>query len=263
MMMFTYNYEKWKQKGGLHSTLGLILLIVMSLLTLGGIFSRRLLQTTRWSTTLALNIKLGHKLFGYLTLILAQVTVITGGLGHPLSKVLVILQAILIAIIIGALELRHRLASKKETPFRNVDRVIKREEFDEMIARGEKLVLLDSLVLDVQRFGEEHPGGQFLIDFNVGRDISKYFYGGYVLEYSAKMKPTTHSNVARAIVNGLIIGKLTETSQTFEGKIIHCHEINQSTKVIALECDKKDIVTDNVDDFGKHYLVRSLNNRNV
>ena len=63
---------------------------------MGRIISRKVLHSTRWNTSLALNIKLGHKLFGYLTLLLAQVTVITGGIkyeskGHPKAKGLVIL----------------------------------------------------------------------------------------------------------------------------------------------------------------------------
>jgi hypothetical protein len=68
----------------------------MSLITIGGIISRKILHSFRWNTTLALNIKLGHKLFGYLSLLLAQATVITGGIkyeskGHPVVKGLVIL----------------------------------------------------------------------------------------------------------------------------------------------------------------------------
>jgi hypothetical protein len=68
----------------------------MSMITIGGIVSRKVLHSTRWNTSLALNIKMGHKLFGYLSLILAQATVITGGIkyeskGHPVVKGLVIL----------------------------------------------------------------------------------------------------------------------------------------------------------------------------
>lgn len=69
---------------------------------------------------------------------------------------------------------------------------------------------MDDLVLDVGRFMSEHPGGQFLIQFHSGRDISKFFYGGYVLENESGMQPHTHSNVARTIVNSLVIGKLHE-----------------------------------------------------
>jgi Cytochrome b5-like Heme/Steroid binding domain len=131
-----------------------------------------------------------------------------------------------------------------------------------MIARGDKLVILDDMVLDVINFRWEHPGGQFLIDFHIGHDISKYFYGGYVLEHSTGMKPTNHSNVARSIVNGLIIGKLCKVSHTFEGQIIHCTDVNSNTKVLTMKCDEV-IVSGDVDDFGKHFLIRSLNNRSI
>lgn len=47
-----------------------------------------------------------------------------------------------------------------------------------MIEEGRKLILLDDLVLDVEGYMFVHPGGKFLIENNVGRDISKFFYGG-------------------------------------------------------------------------------------
>ena len=102
-----------------------------------------------------------------------------------------------------------------------------------MITRGEKLVLLDDLILDVRKFRSEHPGGQFHIDFHVGRDVSKFFYGGYVLENQSGMTPYTHSNVARAIVNGMIIGKLGQPAETFQGKIVSSHDVNSTTKVFT------------------------------
>jgi hypothetical protein len=68
----------------------------MSMITIGGIISRKILHSTRWNTILALNIKTGHKLSGYVSLLLAQATIITGGIkydskGHPVAKGLVIL----------------------------------------------------------------------------------------------------------------------------------------------------------------------------
>ena len=68
----------------------------MSIITIGGIVSRKVMHSSRWNTSVALNIKLGHKLLGYLSFILAQVTVITGGIkyeskGHPVVKGSVIL----------------------------------------------------------------------------------------------------------------------------------------------------------------------------
>ena len=49
------------------------------------------------------------------------------------------------------------------------------------VLNGEKLVILDDMVPDVSEFAWEHPGGAFLINHNVGRDISKFFQGNYTL----------------------------------------------------------------------------------
>jgi cytochrome b involved in lipid metabolism len=41
---------------------------------------------------------------------------------------------------------------------------------------------LDDLILDISKYQFYHPGGAFLLKYNIGRDISKFFYGGYQLE---------------------------------------------------------------------------------
>jgi cytochrome b involved in lipid metabolism len=41
--------------------------------------------------------------------------------------------------------------------------------------------LLDDLVLDVSDYMEVHPAGKELLECSIGRDISRYFYGGYSL----------------------------------------------------------------------------------
>ena len=58
------------------------------------------------------------------------------------------------------------------------------EEFDSFIKEGKKLVILDDLVVDTSLFAVNHPGGRFVLDMNVGRDISKFFHGGYSFEPS-------------------------------------------------------------------------------
>jgi len=58
------------------------------------------------------------------------------------------------------------------------------EEFElEVFVSGKKLVILDNLVLDVGTFIEHHPGGKFVLERNIGRDISKFFFGGYSMMY--------------------------------------------------------------------------------
>ena len=69
-------------------------------------------------------------------------------------------------------------------------------------------MVLDDFVLDVKRFMGEHPGGRFSLEHNIGRDVSKFFHGGYSLENVDKVPEHTHSNDARKVVNSLIIGRL-------------------------------------------------------
>ncbi len=74
-------------------------------------------------------------------------------------------------------------------------------EFNQRIRNREMLIVLDNLVLKVDEFVSAHPGGKFVIQHCVGRDISKFFFGGYSLENSQSSKGHNHSNFARMIVN--------------------------------------------------------------
>lgn len=74
------------------------------------------------------------------------------------------------------------------------------EAFNVLIAKGEKLVIIDDLIIDVSKFMHEHPGGTFSISHNIGRDVSKFFYGGYSLENVKKVKEYAHSAQAMKVV---------------------------------------------------------------
>lgn len=118
------------------------------------------------------------------------------------------------------------------------------------------------MVLNVRGFKSEHPGGAFLLDFHIGRDVSKFFYGGYVLENNSGMKPYTHSNVARSIVNSLIIGKLRKPAEIYDAKIVKATKVNSTTKVFTfkLEGQNARFITPSSTDyfsFGMHYLLKS------
>lgn len=66
-------------------------------------------------------------------------------------------------------------------------------------------------MLDVTDFMENHPGGKFLLEHNTGRDVSKFFYGGYALDgnlIANGATPHVHSNIARAIVESLTVARL-------------------------------------------------------
>ena len=53
------------------------------------------------------------------------------------------------------------------------------------------------------------------------------------------MKPHTHSNIARNIVKGLIVGKLQDAG-TFSGKIQSQYEISPQVKVFTMKLDVAD-----------------------
>jgi cytochrome b involved in lipid metabolism len=63
-------------------------------------------------------------------------------------------------------------------PFNKLRSTMTQNDFNELVADGHKLVILDELVLDVGSWVSRHPGGRFVIKQNIGRDISKYFHGG-------------------------------------------------------------------------------------
>lgn len=99
----------------------------------------------------------------------------------------------------------------QEEPFVTPAAVMNVEEFERRLAAGEKLLILDDLILDVSEFYKVHPGGKFVIEHTVGTDIAKFFYGGYSLEDNMKPTPAfgfRHSNYARMIANDIAIARL-------------------------------------------------------
>ena len=84
-------------------------------------------------------------------------------------------------------------------------------------------MILDDLVLNVEDFFLYHPGGKFLLQQTLGRDISKYFYGGYSLEPQT-VSPHRHSDQARQIVNSLTVARLAhgkvEEVPKFQAKLV-------------------------------------------
>jgi cytochrome b involved in lipid metabolism len=82
---------------------------------------------------------------------------------------------------------------------------------------GEKLWILDDLVLDLSKFKNRHFGGSFLIERTVGRDVSKFFYGGYSLDNNSNnpgkiTAAHSHTNIARIIANKLAIAVLDRSN---------------------------------------------------
>jgi hypothetical protein len=52
------------------------------------------------------------------------------------------------------------------------------------------------------------------------------------------LKPNTHTNIARIIVNGLIVAKLAKKALEFEAKILDSNAINKNTSTFTLVMTK-------------------------
>ena len=102
--------------------------------------------------------------------------------------------------LILLMEIVHRIVSRKsfmiiKTPEAGTKIRAKKtikfytpRELEKAVEDGEPLVVLDNLILSMvgadefyPGYEKIHPGGKFLITRNYGRDISKFFYGGYVM----------------------------------------------------------------------------------
>ena len=56
------------------------------------------------------------------------------------------------------------------------------------------------MVIDLSQYLDDHPGGKFSLEHSIGKDISKYFHGGYSLENQNKVNEHLHSKDALFIV---------------------------------------------------------------
>ena len=61
-------------------------------------------------------------------------------------------------------------------------KIFTEEEFEAEVQSGRKLVIADDLVVDIGTYAYSHPGGAFLIEYNIGRDVSKFIFGSFALD---------------------------------------------------------------------------------
>lgn len=162
-----------------------------------------------------------HKFYAYFMIFAVQMVVVSGIMirivdgkdDQPLKVFLVCLNVGIFVITLSVGEYVHQKRLKSFYGLKTgKDFVMSmtRAELDKAVIAGNKYVVLDNLILDVSRFIYMHPGGQFLIQHNIGKDISKFFYGAYSLEGNLTGVATLnrHSNYARMIVNDLAFATL-------------------------------------------------------
>ena len=261
--------ENLKSDRSFHAIAGYItfgLVILMSLLGLLAEITRRSCNYD-WETYKLIRLKNMHKYMAYFIIAGSQVTVSSGILNYftyadkPTKGWIILgLSNLAILIILVAGEVVYRLRLKKDIPletFQDIDNFT-RADFNNFVHnQREELVILDQFVLDVSSFMGEHPGGRFVLKHCIGRDISKFFYGGYSLDGNiGKDKPNRghfHSAFARKIANSLIIAhfeketnRVTTICRLREDRIYNVSPIIKTFFMQAV--DKRP-----TDNFKKHY----------
>lgn len=209
----------WKILNNEHSYFVFPVLFLILVIMAGGIATRSQLRRSVWNTKRALNVKWAHKIAAYLVILSAYCAIYYGILfyrqnpKHPSDFPLEWVQVVTVALVVVVLELVYRLYCLREKEFddSNVPHITL-EDFKARVKNGEKLVILDQFVLDVSWWAGEHPGGTFSIEFNVGRDVSKYFHGGYSLETKDGVSNHAHSGDARKVVDRLIVARLNDVN---------------------------------------------------
>lgn len=143
------------------------------------------------------------------------------------------------------------------------------DEFQEWVKGGKQLVTIDNLVLDIGKYAQIHPGGKFALTQTIGRDISKYFYGGfYILSTKGSQLPHTHSLKALLLAKEMVIAKLAgqEDIGPVITRIIKKTKDNNQTSTFCFETlDALPVKNfkswfDDVNMIGRHFLMSASSN---
>ena len=111
------------------------------------------------------------------------------------------------------------------------------DEFQSQVKAGKKLVTIDNLVLDIGSYAQIHPGGKFALQQTVGRDISKFFYGGYHILSKGSQLPHIHSMKALAIAEAMVVAKIEnqEDIGPVKARIVKKTKYNTETSAFCFE----------------------------
>ena len=219
-------FGSWNASGpDFHAVLGLIVLSAILIVAFSGMNTIMIAKfyrgTPAWSKSPEPQTRVGkfHKLAGY-SIILLGLAATTSGLytyqktfyeGNEDVRYAIANFFVFISILIFS-ELIYRIwkwRSSVEVSKKESKRSITLEEFSDLVINKKKrLIILDNKVLDFGEYDDFHPGGKFYLQKNIGRDISKFFYGSYKLINDSTQKAKNHSAAAMAIANGLTIGHL-------------------------------------------------------
>jgi len=213
-----------------HSFIGSLMVIAVGVIALTGAVALGARWRKQWNTNLVTLLRKTHKSIALIVLAVAPTFQMGSGFGAwkhlegeggryawmgPVNLALVI-------VVFTGLEVWYRF--KRDGPEVELKpkaslsgKTMTVQEFEQRVKSGEQLCILDDLVLDVGDYGRYHPGGSFLTEYTVGRDVSKFFYGGHALDGNSNRPEDQtprayHTNIARIIACDLAIAVLAKPS---------------------------------------------------
>ena len=198
----------------LHSAFGLAVMIAVVVITVLGFLTWLSIlfnSNPFWRWVRRFKVKNAHRYLGFALILFSQVTILYGVSiycynNHLGDSPLGIINISVFLGIWGLLEARYQIEKRKKPVFLGESIPMSVETYNQRLRMGEKLVILDDLVLDLRHYIGSHPGGEQVLRRNIGRDVSKFFHGAYSMERTTF--PWLHSSLALTLVNSLRIGSL-------------------------------------------------------
>jgi len=224
---FLHSYGSAKTTGvrrrDFHYLNGLVILFLILITLLSGIFALIFLARYKKDPSSRLIIKRVHQVLGYLLYLDAKANIITGVMLYDTKKwklpVFIYLGVLLLAHILVQLviSLAYWFSNKEAGKPSKYSMTSKQAALLAAINKGDsqesliknfpqiKWVILGNSVYDLTNW--IHPGGNFIIQACVGREVGRYFYGGHALE-GTKIKPHKHSAITLSQIKSCYIGEI-------------------------------------------------------
>lgn len=123
-------------------------------------------------------------------------------------------------------------------------------------------VLSNTCLPPIGYYDHWHPGGKFTLKKNFGRDISKFFYGGYKLVNTQEEEMRNHSQSALIIANSMIIANLESQSlvRPIKCKVQNVFAVNKIANCFQLAATESQPNWKHfyqTDMIGRHFVVYS------
>ena len=291
-IFFALKVTDWDITGSVHNGLGSIFVLVAIIGALSGTFTAGTMRVYNGDKDWAEKERVQrvakiHRIFGYLMLLLGNVTVSSGIMHYYgdllleddrkiLGPISLLSFCLMVLVFEGIFRARNKcslgqIATPKVSDPEDESFRFTAADIDLAVRDGRKLVVFDNLVLDLKGYERVHPGGKFNLLHNLGRDISKFFYGGYKLVNSnkaaSKNRPHTHTSSAMDIVKTMVVGVLDgqDPVEDVRFRITGKQEVTENTATFTFTTmgghtvDNLRMWYNDPMMLGKHFLVYSAN----